>query len=229
MEDLVEHVKTFASWPGSEFWAATVGAVVGGLITLVIQRQEQKAARRDRADDRRTEAQGQAYSLLFKVMAIHSTFHNLRSHVDECLARGKSARIQRISPVLLPIANPPMPVDFAPSEMAMLLSLKNDAVFNSLASLDRVHNSIIPVWTMYEAKRSQIPPQGKDHQFDPEDGKGEFSVQRGSHLEALMYEVEQLAVEMADRAVRDEAEAARALEVLVPLLNDRLKLGIAVK
>ena len=73
MAEFLASLKELAAWPGSEFWAAIIGAVVGGSITLIAQRQEQKASRQERAEDRKFEAKGQAYSLLFKA---HS--HTLR-------------------------------------------------------------------------------------------------------------------------------------------------------
>lgn len=224
--ELLASLKELAAWPGSEFWAAIIGAVVGGLITLIAQRQEQKASRQERAEDRKIEAKGQAYSLLFKVISIHASFAHIKAHVDERLEFGKSVKTEQVFAILLPIVNPPSPIDFVPSEMAMLLSLKDDDVFNALASLDKIHNSIIPAWTMYEARRSSIAAQGEDHTFDVSDGKGQFDVRRGSHLEAMMFEVEAVAKELVRRAQQDFAEANNALSKLVPLLNDRLQLGV---
>ncbi|NEK56178.1 hypothetical protein GUK36_43945, partial [Rhizobium leguminosarum] len=128
-----------------------------------------------------------AYSLLFKVISIHASFGHIKAHVDERLEFGKSVKTEHVSAILLPIANPPSPIDFAPSEMAMLLSLKDDDVFNALASLDKIHNSIIPAWTMYDARRTSIASQGEDQRFDGSEGKGEFTVIRGSRLEAVMF------------------------------------------
>ncbi|CDZ60273.1 Hypothetical protein NGAL_HAMBI2605_09260 [Neorhizobium galegae bv. orientalis] len=175
------------------------------------------------------EAKSQAYSLLFKVISMHTTFTHLKAHVDERVEFGKSVKADRLSSILLPIANLPSPIEFAPAEMAMLLSLKDDDVFNSLASLDKIHNSIIPVWVMYEAKRSAIPSHGEDHAFDASEGKGEFSVKRGSHLEAMIFEVEGIARELVRRAEIDLKEAEAALGRLTPLLNDRLQLGVNVQ
>lgn len=111
----------------------------------------------------------------------------------------------------------------------MLLSLKDDDVFNSLASLDKIHNSIIPVWALYEAKRSAISSEGENHAFDPAEGRGEFDVKRGSHLEAKIFEVEGIAKELVRRAPLDAAEAEAALSGLVPLLNQRLKLEVNIQ
>ncbi len=213
---------------GGEFWSAIAGAVVGGVITLLVQRQEQKASREERAEDRRLETKAQGYSLLFKVISIHASFAHIKAHVDDRLEFAKSVSTDRISAILLPIANMPSPVEFASGEMAMLLSLKDDTVFNALASLDKIHNSIIPVWTMYEARRSAIASQGENHAFDASEGKGEFDVKHGSHLEAMMYEVEAIAKELVRRAELDFKEAEEALNTLVPLLNNRLQLGVNV-
>ncbi|MHC2528215.1 hypothetical protein ACVIEM_005362 [Rhizobium leguminosarum] len=122
-----------------------------------------------------------------------------------------------ISLVLLPIANVATPIEFAPAEMAMLPSLKGDDTFNLLVSLDRIHNSIIPVWPIYEAKREAIPKQGNNHVFDKTQGRGEFDVEKGSHLEASIYEVETLAKELARRAKVDFAEADLALKTAASL------------
>ncbi|UIY26038.1 hypothetical protein LZK76_11920 [Rhizobium leguminosarum] len=228
MAELLASLKELAAWPGREFWAAIIGAVVGGLITLIVQRQEQKASRQQRAEDRKSEAKGQAYSLLFKVISIHASFGHIKAHVDERLEFGKSVKTEHVSAILLPIANPPSPIDFAPSEMAMLLSLKDDDVFNALASLDKIHNSIIPAWTMYDARRTSIASQGEDRTFDGSEGKGEFTVIRGSRLEAVMFEVEALAKSWC--AVRNRISSKRTMlsSKLVPLLNDRLQLGVNV-
>ncbi|WP_141105046.1 hypothetical protein [Rhizobium sp. R339] len=221
-------LRDFGTFLGSEFWSALVGAIVGGLIAFLIQRQAQKAARREREDARKMEAKSHAYSLLFKVLSIHATFAHIKSHVDERIEFGQREKVGMISSVLLPIANIPTPIQFAPAEMAMLLSLKDDDTFNLLLSLDRIHNSIIPVWSIYEAKRAAIPTKGDNHVFDKTQGKGEFDVEQGSHLEASIYEVEMLATELAQRAKLDFEEADLAMKKLVPLLNDRLKLDIKV-
>ncbi|MBB2822441.1 UNVERIFIED_ORG: hypothetical protein GGD59_005730 [Rhizobium esperanzae] len=228
MVELLTPLKELAAWLGNEFWAAIIGAVVGGAVTLIAQRQEQKASRQERAEDRQLEAKGQAHSLLFKVISIHASFAHIKAHVDERLEFGKNEKAELVSSILVPIANPPSPIDFAPSEMAMLLSLKNDDVFNALASLDKIHNSIIPAWTMYDAKRSAIAVQGENHTFDGSDGRGQFDVRRGSHLEAMIFEVEAIAKELVRRAQEDFVEANHALRKLVPLLNDRLQLGVNV-
>lgn len=228
MKEWLASLATSAAWPGAEFWSAIAGAIVGGIIAYVIQRQERNAARKDRQEERKLEARSLGYSLLFKVISIHTTLTHLKAHVDERLTFGKSVEIDNVASVLLPIANMPSPVEFTSPEMGMLLSLKDDAVFNSVVSLDKIHNSIIPIWTIYEVKRSAIPSQGEEHSFDASEGKGEFSVRRGSHLEAMIFEVEGIARELVRRSEVDLAEAGTALAKLVPLLNDRLQLGVGV-
>ncbi|MBB4520453.1 UNVERIFIED_ORG: hypothetical protein M2435_001233 [Rhizobium sophorae] len=228
MFEFFASLRALGAFLGSEFWSALAGAIVGGLIAFLIQKQDQKAARQEREDARKMEAKSHGYSLLFKVLSIHGTFADIRSHVLESLELRERKKVSMLSSVLLPIANVATPVEFAPAEMAMLLSLKDDDTFNLLVSLDRIHNSIIPVWSIYEAKRAAIPTQSNRHVFDKTQGKGEFDVENGSHLEASIYEVEMLAKELARRAELDFAEADQAMQKLVPLLNDRLKLEISV-
>ncbi|MBX5170175.1 MULTISPECIES: hypothetical protein [unclassified Rhizobium] len=228
MSEILTSIRELGTWLGSEFWSALVGAIVGGLIALFIQKQEQNAARRERKDDRRMEAKSHGYSLLFKVISIHSSLTNIKKTIDDRLALAKREKIELISAVLLPIANLPTPVEFSPAEMAMLLSLKNDDAFNAVVSLDKIHNSIIPIWTIYDAKRAAIPTQSENHVFDKTQGRGKFDIMQGSHFEASVYEIETLANELVRRAEVDFLDADKAMKMLVPLLNDRLKLGVGV-
>jgi hypothetical protein len=225
----VGFVIGFLALLGSEFWSTIAGAIVGGLIAYFIQRSDRKAARQEREEDRFEERKAHGYSLLFKAAAIHSSFTELKEHVDDRLAFGRKVKAVNIASVLSPIANLPPPVEFAAPEMAMLLSLKDDDVFNTVSSLDRIHNTILPAWQLYEAKRALVLPQGTIRTFDAADGKSEFTYERGGPLEVAMYEAEQLAKELVRRSKKDFAESDEALKRLVSLLNERLHLGIGIK
>lgn len=212
---------------GSEFWSAVAGAVVGGVIAYVIQRQERRAARAERLDARRSEDKAQAHSLLFKVISIQSLLGHIKQHVDERLALLEENSTD-IAGVLIPISNMPGEVNFSSAEMAMLLSLKDDETFNKVLSLDTIFNSIIPIWSLYSLKRSEMRERAIDHSFDRDEGRGTFTIKRGSLEEVLMFEVQELAATLVKRSAQDFAHAGEALAKLVKTLNERLNLGVSV-
>lgn len=127
---------------GGEFWAAIAGAIVGGLIALVIQLVALWAAKAERKEDHNERRRALGYALLFKMIQIYSNLRQLRDHLAGAYERGLEDGLEEPWQFVMPIVNVPDRVEFSTDEMSMLLSLGNDDVFNDLASLDQVHNSL---------------------------------------------------------------------------------------
>ncbi|WP_331374331.1 hypothetical protein [Sinorhizobium chiapasense] len=212
--------------PGSEFWSAIAGAVVGGLIAYWIQVKSLKEARNERDNERLQAEKSLAYSLLFKVIKIHNSLEHIRRHVETLKALHGSST--QPSGYLLPLANLPSAVEFSPDEMSMLLSLRNDDLFNLVLSLDNIHNSIIPVWEYYAASRETVKQLTHSIQFDPELGRSEFEVKKDSPLSVAIFEAEQIARELIKRAYRDATEAKQALDNLVSFFRSRFGFTISI-
>lgn len=135
-----------------EFWAAVAGAVVGGVIAFGLQVINLRAAANQRREEAAARRNALGHSLMFKMLQIHSNLHVLNRHLEESFARAKGEPWQ----VVLPLANYPAKVHFSPDEMAMLLSLGDDDVFNRVLSLDQIHNARIDGFEAYGASRSAI-------------------------------------------------------------------------
>lgn len=228
LTDALITIWGFFSKLGSEFWSAIAGAVVGGLIAYMVQLKALGEAAKERKASSTETQKGLAYSLLFKVISIDSSLDGLKQHVDQGLALKERERNAHISAVLKPLANLPTPVEFSADEMALLLSLKEDDVFNSIMSLDKIHNSIIPVWNLYASLRNAVTEMQQVDNFDPDIGRSEISIKPGSPLAIKIFETEMMAAELVRRAHIDAADASRALGSLIPLLNSKLNLGVGM-
>jgi len=112
----------------------------------------------------------------------------------------------------------------------MLLKLKDDDLFNDVLNLDRIHNSILPVWTLYASERKAMTVliEVEGAKFNPEDGSSAFEYPKNGNLARKIYEVEQLAEQLVGRAKADAKESAGIIARLAEHINQRLKLGIGV-
>src|SRR3546814_10422982 len=125
---------------GIEFWAAIIGAIIGGLIALGIQLLALRAAKNQRLEEAAERKKALAHALLFKMAKILSNLENFKEYLQGPLKIANEAKLEREPWELIqPLANYPDPIQFSTDEMAMLLSLKNDDLFNEILSMDQVH------------------------------------------------------------------------------------------
>lgn len=75
----------------SEFVAAIVGALVGGLIALFAQWLALRTQRKQREEDRLRANQALATSLLFKVRDMHGNYVQSRRSIEEQFAEAEQA------------------------------------------------------------------------------------------------------------------------------------------
>src|SRR5205823_3103766 len=118
----------------TEFWAAMLGAMIGaaagGFIAFVLQRANLRAAGRQRKQEADERRKALGHSLMFKVLQIHSQLRGLNQRLEQSFAEAKGEPWQTV----LPLANYPDKVHFLGDEMAMLLSLGDNDLFNRLLS-----------------------------------------------------------------------------------------------
>jgi hypothetical protein len=144
---------------GSEFWAAVAGAVVGGVISgvisILLQRQNLKETRSQREGDRLEEKNALAYSLIFKVSMILNNQYRIWEGLHE-VATYIEAHNMEAWQRFLPVANIPEKIELSSDELGFLLSLRDDAVFNSVLGIDRIHNSTIDVIRTLSASKTTL-------------------------------------------------------------------------
>lgn len=65
----------------SNFWAAVIGAIVGGAISFFLQLVANYNARKERVEAKKEADQSLAYSLIFKALKIVNHLGNIKKHV----------------------------------------------------------------------------------------------------------------------------------------------------
>jgi len=223
-----------------EFWSAIAGAIVGaitgGIIAYVMQVKALREGRAVRAEDQKLNRQAQGRALLLKMGRIISNYHSIREHFDGHYNRAhETGFVGEPWEFILPTANAPDPVYLSMDELGMLLSLKNNEVFNSLVGLDAIHNGLIDVLKLFNAERralterlpqTAIAEQGIGEQGNMLSGFSPREVIAG--LRPRMIEVNMLAEQLRVGAKNGFTEATTVTAALVQLLKQKLGLSYNV-
>jgi hypothetical protein len=126
----------------TEFFAAIVGAVVGGAISAALQWQNFKAQnskqaiaerRSDRAkkDSELQQNVVLAFSVLLKLNRIHTTVTNFLNHIHDGVLHAIRTKME-LAGALKAFSSDPEPVEFTIEELALVRSCRNDDVLNAL-------------------------------------------------------------------------------------------------
>lgn len=199
---------------------AIAGAIVGGVIALLIQLVALFAASRDKAKERKLVQQQLGYSLLFKLSRIASDFVQIHQHLEECCAvRPEGQLWERI----VPLGNLPLPINFSADEMALLLLQKDDDVFNAVVSLDGAHSSVIDILRLYREQRASLTQQlPRAKAIEGQLVSHFLDKEQMLALAPALKTVEMIAEQLRDLVARDAKDARLSLEKTQELLRKRL-------
>jgi hypothetical protein len=217
----------------TEFWAAIAGAMVAGLITFGVQIIALRDARRQREEDRRRVQQALAHALLFKVASICKNVHAIHQHFHNCLQQAERDDFKGEPwQAVVPIVSLPEPINFTPEEMGMLLSLKDDAVFNSVMEMDIGHNSLVGGGKAYNLERialaERLSEVSSEHSVDQRQRVGGIiSREQLQKLQPKMIDANSL-LEQVYSSAREYNQSFRAAAMRLNSLL-RSKLGLQHK
>ena len=131
----------------TEFLSAVVGAVVGGLIAAAVTYFSQNRIFKEEEERRnqsiREHNKVLARSLFLKVSRIYSNIYQFHRSIEEHFERVDESRHNHPSMFVMPIGNMPDKVHISTEELSLLLEYADDDLFNSIVSIDSVHNSAI--------------------------------------------------------------------------------------
>jgi hypothetical protein len=211
----------------TEFVAAIVGAVVGGVIALLVQLIALSAAARERQQERLETQAALGRSVLYKMVSIHSNLFKLAAHIDEGY---ELARQQGREPweAIMPILNVPDRVVFTPEEMSMLLAQRDDNLFNTLLSMDSIHNSTLAIFLRYAEYRENLGAQLSVDRMDGNVGSTLLTNEEHKRLRPRMVELNGILDSLRTRGRQDADEAFAALHALLKLLNSKLGLKLTL-
>jgi hypothetical protein len=206
---------------GTEFWSAITGALVGGMIAFVVQMIALRAAKSQRSEDYKLVQQDWE----IKMIRIHVNFQAINRHIEACFeGAGRRGLVGEPWQFVLPLANPPNPIHFSSEEMGMLLAQKVDEVFNSVLSIDVLHNGLIDAVKTLNDRRMALTERIAAGKVE-----GEVAVGGLAHAELLairprMIELNTLIEQLRADASKAVEESGDVLGRLHQLLREKLGL-----
>lgn len=217
----------------TEFWSTIAGAIVGGGIAFCIQYFALRETRVIREDDRKIQREALANSLMFKVIRIYSNLHGIVLHFEESQEQATTEGMQGEPwQIYVQLANLPDVVSFTSGEMAMLLSLKADAVFNSVLDLDVRHNAIISILHTFNGAKKDLEDRiAAVGRVEAEQGR---ELQQAMPMDAWhanrprMINVNGLAEDLISTAKKDFEIAGAVLQNLHQTLRDKCGLSYTI-
>jgi hypothetical protein len=124
-----------------------------------------------------------------------------------------------------PLANPPPPVHVTSDELGMLLALKDNEVFNSVVSMDQIHNGLLDTMRAYTIHRQRLAERLPT--ATNVEGSRLTSYLTGEQKLALapyLIDTNSLVEQLQKQAAEGVQDAQKALESLQHLLRNRLGL-----
>jgi hypothetical protein len=173
--------------------------------------------------------EGLANSLIMKMARLYSNIRTLHEHVEQDLkAAGNPAG--NLWQFVTPLANPPAPIYFTSEELGMLLGLKDNAVFNSVVSMDQIHNGLLDTMRAYTGHRQRLAER-LPRATNVEASRLTSYLTKEQKLELAPYLIDtnSLVEQLQQQAAKDVLDAKKALESLQNLLRNRLGLMTSFK
>lgn len=199
------------------------GAAISGTVSYVLQRSSFAEARRQKEKDRLETRKARGYALFFKMIRLTSDLHTLGKAVKDCLAEAEAAGFKGAAfQVVRPIVPLPDPVQFAPEEMALVLSI-DSKLFNEMGALDELHKSTVALFDMYNTERTRIMERF-GAKMEGGVGTTGLTEQEKNWLEPRAYQLNQLVDLMLQRTEEDGIDAWAALEKLHQVLEKNFDL-----
>jgi hypothetical protein len=214
----------------TEFWSGIIGAIVGGGISYCGQLKVLRETRIQRRDDHLRVQQALGHALLFKLIRIYSNFSIIHRHIENCFEdaakRGLPGEPWQF---VLPLAALAEPVHFSPDEMAMLLGLKNNDVFNMVVSLDANHNHLIEATRLMGVERRALTQTLNADKVEGATISGTTDRNAYLALRPKMIEVTSLIEHIRRDAKRDTDESFAVLQRLNDVLKQKLGLTYRIE
>jgi hypothetical protein len=211
-----------------ELVSAVVGAVVGGMIAFGVQIISLREARSMRENDRKLARQALAHALLFKMIRIFSNAVQIDRYIEERFEEASRRKFEGDPwQFVLPLANLPENMHFSPDEMGMLLSLKDNNVFNLVINQDVCHNSLNDIVAKFNECRKELTDQLKHDQVEGNKLSGTATQEDYMKVLPRILEVNGLIAGIRAMSKRNADEGRQAVLGLQRVFQD--KLGLKLK
>lgn len=151
----VRDLKTQESFFGPEFFAATIGAVVGGFIAAGIQYWSYREQLRERQFAERQRKAANAFSILTKINRAHSTISTIKRQTDkavlDCIRRGI-----RLSAAYEAFSGDMPRFSLTADEVEFLRSTKDAQLISSILDLPHIHDMYVDTAALLRGHKSRL-------------------------------------------------------------------------
>lgn len=215
-----------------ELLAAIIGAVIGfvggGVISLILQKSALRESRALQKELDLLAKQGLARSLLFKTAKIKSHLINLTNFIE---AGVKDAEVKKWAywQAIRPPANLPDKIIFTSEEMSVLLSLKNDELFNAVMPIDEIFNSTLEIFATHRKSRNELAALLPAEEMEGVTGTSKLTGDVLGKVRPKMAEVDDLVINLRERLKLDISDVSKALVLMIKAFNEGLALGLRVE
>lgn len=216
----------------SEFWAAIIGAIVGslagGTISWWLQRQQQKASALERDS-------GLASSLFVKLYKIDADLGGVRNLMRQAGERAAAMQRDLDFRSLMPVPNLPREIDIDPAELALLLRLEANELYQRVVGVEVDHRSTIGLLRTYADRRpiltSQLPDpigiEGAIVSFEMDDETMLRIAPLRQEVDSLVVALNRGAQSSAEKATAVLLEVAEATRTFLPTAGIRSRASAA--
>ncbi len=213
----------------SEFWAAIVGAVVGGLLALFAQWLAIRAERKQREVERFRNKQALAMSLLFKVRDMHGNYVQSRRSIEEQFADAEQrSMVGEPWRFFKPFSSNLTHFQFTPDEKVTLLELKNDRLLNETLLLEPRHFHYVESLSTLNRLIFELVEKTVPEHVEGDQGRVELTRDEYMKLRPRMLQVNSLIDELRAEASEDAEAFGKLMEELAKAYKDKLRLPFII-
>lgn len=211
-----ENLLEIISGLGSEFWAAIIGAIIGGIITICAQYIFERINR-----NRTNLFLGQ--SVFFKLLKITSHTQHLRNHIEESFQKSPIDMHKQPFSVVRPLTSLPNKVEFTAEELSLVASMNDNDVLNRVLECADIFNSLVDGFQVYSDMRMDFQ-NSTPAEMEGELGNSSFSAEQMKIIAPKMAMMNDLITTLRNRANRDFQEFSEDLKIIQKCFQRKINL-----
>ena len=207
----VRDLKTHDGFFGPEFFAATIGAVLGGLIAAGIQYWSYSEQRRERRLAERKREAANAFSILTKINRAYSTISAIKGQTDkaviQCIRRGI-----RLSAAYEAFSGDMPRFSLTADEVEFLRSTKDGDLISSILDLPHIHDMYVDTAALLRGHKIKLAELQSWTNVRP-DGSGTsvFEGVNASKARLEQFQADKLVATLIGFTLKDYPETKRLL------------------
>jgi hypothetical protein len=141
---------------GNEFWAALIGAIVGGGFTFAAQMYANYRQKEEIDKKEMDQVRSNLTSVIIKSIRVYNQFLKISEYIDDCMRHPEFENTPNPCFYVLTIINIPSSIEFTDSEATSIRFFDDDEILNGLLDLPYLHASLISQLQEYNKIRQLL-------------------------------------------------------------------------